>query len=136
MDDKEHKLQTTRFFVEATDEEKFYLWKENKYQTDPELKFDWEEDNAGFMQCVGKINDDDMPVWVSFMFAKINNVRVCFYNATSRFVDHQMVEKFIEENYPVKYDKGSRIAMTNATNFHHAVNATEKNEFVVGNPTT
>ena len=64
-----------------------------------------------------------MPVNVSFTFDIINGERICFYDVISRFSDSQMVEKFLKENYPIKYDNGSRDAMTNAQNFHHAIDA-------------
>ncbi len=58
--------------------------------------------------------DEKKPVCVSFMFAKIFDKRICFYDVTSRYSDSAMVEKWITDNYPVKWDNGSRIAMTAA----------------------
>jgi hypothetical protein len=122
MDEKERKMKTTKFFIEANSFEMFELWRQNKGI--------WKEDNSGFSQVIGHIKGDkDLLVNVSFMFAKIHNVRVCFYEVVSRYSDSVMVEDWIKENYPVTYDKGSRIAMTNATNFHHALQACEINEF-------
>jgi hypothetical protein len=59
-------------------------------------------------------------VYVSLSFAKIGGKYICFYYGCSRGIDHEMIEKFIER-YPVKWDGGTRRAMTNATNFHHCL---------------
>jgi len=72
-----------------------------------------------------KIGKEKHPVCVDFSFAKINGKYVCFYDATSRIVDHQMVENYIKENYPVKWDSGSRTAMTDGMNFHHCLDFCE-----------
>ena len=40
-----------------------------------------------------------------------------------QLVDHVMVEEFIENNYPIKWDHGIRRAMTDAHNFHNAMDA-------------
>jgi len=113
----EQKLKKTVFFIEATSCEQFYLWKE--YHE----KIDWEEDNMGFWEQIGCIGGDiEKPVCVSFTFAKIYGKIICFYDVTSRYSDSVMVENWIEENYPVKWDNGSRKAMTDAINFHHAIN--------------
>ena len=38
-----------------------------------------------------------------------------------------MVENFIEKNYNVKWDSGRRLAMTDAANFHLAIDAVKNN---------
>ena len=48
------------------------------------------------------------------------------YEATSRYVDHTLVKNYIKENYPVKYDNNTRLAMTDAMNFHLVVEVTEE----------
>jgi hypothetical protein len=111
---KEYKLKSSVFFIEATHNEQFNIWKENKHI--------FKQDNCGFGQTIGFIKDNkNMPVVVSFTFAYILDQRVCFYEATSRFVDHNMVEKFLKTNYPVKWDYGNRDAYTNADNFDHVI---------------
>lgn len=104
------RLARTVFFVNANSFEQFSLWKEHKDV--------WEEDVSEFSQIIGYINDHhNMPVNVSFSFAKIHGQLVCFYYTCSRFNDHEMVEAWICEHYPIY--NGTRRAMTNATNFHH-----------------
>jgi hypothetical protein len=122
-DPKEWKLRTSIFFVEATSEEQFHLWSDNKYHMEPKYRHDWQQDHAGFAEQIGCVNNDEkMPIWIAYSFAIIDGYRVCFYEATSRFVDHDLVEKHIEK-YDPKYDNGKRRAMTNATNFHHVASA-------------
>lgn len=113
---KEEKISTSVFFIEANGYETLSLWNEFKDETK------WEEDNMGFWQRIGFIDDDkNKPVCVSFSFVKIYGKRICFYDVTSRFNDSQMVENWLDKNYLVKWDNNTRTARTNAMNFHHAV---------------
>ena len=73
-----------------------------------------------FFGHIGK-KKNKRPVCVTFFFADIFGKIICFYDVTSRFSDSVMIEKYLEKNYPVKYDNGTRRAMTNADNFHLAV---------------
>jgi hypothetical protein len=117
MDEKEKKMQETVFFVEANSFESFSLWNQHH-----EKDLIWREDNCGFSQIIGCIDgDQNKPVNVTFMFAVIFGSRICFYDVCSRFSDSEMVEKWIETNYPRKWANGTRRAMTNAQNFHHAI---------------
>jgi len=80
---------------------------------------EWIQDNSGFGREIGKIGRGK-PVFVSFSFYAIGGKYICFYNATSRFVDWTMVEDYIKKFAP-KYDNGHRTAMTDANNFHHCL---------------
>lgn len=115
--EQEQKLKETVFFVEATGCERHFLWKENEERKGQEHHLDWKQDMMSFWETIGYIGKGkSRPVCVSFSFALLDGKRVCFYDATSRYVDHTMVEEFIER-YPVKWD-GTRRAMTDAMNFH------------------
>lgn len=121
MNNEEWKMQTSIFFVEANSNESFMLWKEWHNEVL------WEQDNMGFSQIIGYVDElNKKPVNVSFLFALINSARICFYETISRYNDSVMVEKFIEKNYPVKWDNNSRRAMCDAGNFHLAVNAVKE----------
>jgi len=129
------KLFATEFFVEATSDERSSLWRKyaqewQKHSNDyPDYdKLDWQEDLSGFGVHLGNVfsRGEILPVYVSFSFAKIEGKQICFYTSDSMVTDHQMVEDFIVTNFPVKYDSGSRRAMTNATNFHHCVGFCKK----------
>jgi hypothetical protein len=112
----EEKLNTSVFFVEADSYSKHQLWKAWHESTD------WKQDSSGFLREIGYIGKTKKrAVCVQFNFAMIHGKRVCFYNATSRFVDHDMVEEYIQENWPVKYDNGSRKAMCDADGFHNCI---------------
>jgi hypothetical protein len=116
----EDKLKETVFFVEATDYERHEIWRKLH------VKHDYEHDNMGFSQHIGNIkNDPSMGVHVCFLFSYLYGYRICMYNATSRFVDHTMVEEYIKTNWPVKWDNGNRIAMCDANNMHLCVNAVD-----------
>ena len=117
----EKKLKSAVFFIEANSFEQQTLWEAHH------KKFPWREDNRGFSQVIGYVNGrKHQPVNVSFSFARIHGQRVCFYYCCSRFSDSVMVENFLEKHYPVKYDGGTRRAMTDAANFHHAIHWCEE----------
>jgi len=123
-DIKEEKIKTSIFFVEANSFEELCLWREYSQEVV------WEQDTAGFCQIIGFIGNRKKKriVNVSFSFAVINGQLICFYDPISRFVDHKMVEKFLDKYYPVKYDNNSRRAITDAMNFGDVLTAIrEKN---------
>lgn len=102
-DDNEKKLLNTVIFIEATSFERYSLWLQNKE------KYEWITDNCGFMRCVGSLGKTK-PICVSFNFAKINDVQICFYEATSRFVDHTLIQDYLRKFYPDR-------KLVDATNF-------------------
>lgn len=117
-EEQDQKIRSCRFFIEANSFEQHELQREYL------LEAFWEEDLLGFNEQIGCINNDpEMPVRVSFMFAKIHGQRICFFDVCSRYSDSEMVRDFIKKNYPVKWDNGTRTAIANASNFHHAINA-------------
>ena len=48
---------------------------------------------------------------------------VMFWEACSRVVDHRAVDVWLAEHFKGKWDNGSRNATTNASNFHHCIQA-------------
>ena len=122
---KDERLNNSVFFIEANSFEQFSLWRE--YHDHCE----WEEDNMGFFQKIGEIAEDDrMPVYVEYHFVKIYGKRICFYHCTSRFCDHTMVEDYIKNNYSVKWDNNTRLAMTDAMNFHLAIDRCKNEKYI------
>ena len=82
----------------------------------------WEEIGIGFSQVIGYIkNDIDMPVNLSFSFCIINDNLVCFYDSISRYVDHEIIDEWLNNNYSIKYSNNQRRAHTNATNFSNCI---------------
>jgi len=114
----DEKMKRVIFFIEANSFERQMLWQENHENVL------WEQDNEGFGKIIGHINKQKTkPVNVCFSFSMINGQHICFYEAISRFVDHTMVEEYIEKNWPIKWDNDTRRAMTDANNFHLALSA-------------
>ncbi len=119
--EQEEKLKSSIFFVEANFFEVLTLWEKHKDE------YLWETGRLGFCQVIGYISGHkSKPVNVSFMFDKINNERICFFEVVSRYNDSEMVENWLNKHYPKKWDNNSRIAITNAMNFHHAIQAIEE----------
>lgn len=104
-----NKLDSVVFFVEATSFESFCLWKEHRTI--------WKEDNQGFAQIIGYINEDtNMPINVSFQFAEFYGKRIAFYEIVSRFSDSVKVDEWLISNYPL-----AKTNRTDAQNFHIAL---------------
>lgn len=129
--DLDKRLYDVEFFVEATSQERFYLWCQNEDYKKSEDKQDnhlkWESDSSGVGYQVGmvKVKKEKFPVVVTFTFATIEGTLVCFYECNSRCVDWTQIEEFLEDYFPLKYDNGTRRAKTNCSNFHHCVGFVE-----------
>jgi len=117
------RLHLTEFFVKATSKERHGFWRTNKddLNTKSEYALDWVDDSSGVMYQVGsvKVKKEKLPVCVTFSFAKLNGVQVCFYTSDSRCVDWVQIRDFIQKYFPTKYDNGTRTARTDSSNFHH-----------------
>lgn len=110
------KLESCVFFIEATTCEQYYLWK------DYHIESNWKDDSQAFSYTIGFINDDiNLGVRVTFTFAEVYGYIICFYSCDSRYSDYFMIENFIKDNFPVYHDKGTRLSMVNATNFHNCI---------------
>lgn len=76
-------------------------------------RVEWVSDRSGRGWTVGYI--DDRTVFISLRRAKVNNVNIIFWHATSVVVDYDMIEKWFKEALP-------EAGKTDAQNFHCAVN--------------
>jgi hypothetical protein len=115
--DNERRRTTCANLVEATNIEQHCLWRQWHYRPDPEptgREVQWEEISLGFWQVIGDLGKD-RPVAVSVSFALVNGALVGFYEATSRFVDHDMVKSWMAKNFPAAR------SWSNAQNFHNTV---------------
>lgn len=110
----DERLKKAKFFVEANSFEQHQLWK------DFHEKIKWEQDLSGIMILIGEIKPawkPSRPIYANFSFATLNGKLICFYYGCSALVDYDMIEKWLEKKYPVKYDK-TRRATCDAMNFH------------------
>lgn len=109
----EDKLKETVCFVEANDFERHEIWRK-LHET-----HDYEHDSIGSSLTLGFVKGDPkMPVTVQLLFSYLKGYRICMYSATSRYVDHTLIENFFKNNYPVTYQNGNRIAMCDANSYH------------------
>ena len=107
------------FLVEATDAERFFLWKEN----DESKRVSWEDIMRGYSIQIGTL--DKRPVMVTIFYAMLNGKKIMFYEGTSQVVDHKMIELWIQHFSlnNIRWDNGTRWAHCNAMNFHHCLEA-------------
>lgn len=112
----EDMFKQTEVVVEATDCERLFLWKD--YSKDAIVKteinrYTWEQMNPGICPKIGELAG--FPVCVSCFWNKINGIMVCFWEATSRVVDYEMVKKWVLGRCRPTCQS------TNAMNFHNAI---------------
>lgn len=111
----------TAYVVEATSEERTMLWCEwsseaagHRYGSPDNERFPWEQVRDGWSHEVGQLAG--FPVNIIVNFAVIYGELVMFYYASSRVVDHEMVEEWLRANVPAYRENH-----TNATNFGHCM---------------
>jgi len=108
------------FAVEATSQEMHGLWLEwsedaliHGFGSPKSRRVPWEQISLGYGHEIGKFHGH--PVFVAISFNVVAGRLIAFYEATSRVVEHDMVRKWTETEFPAS--RGH----TNATNFSHAV---------------
>jgi hypothetical protein len=120
----EQKFKATEYFIEASYEETLGIWKQfvdSPYENCRPLN--WEQlDGTMCTVATVSIQYDDkpgeikrMPICVSIMWNLVDGHLMAFYEACSLVVDHDVVQKFIDDKHPNKHIR------TNASNFHQAL---------------
>lgn len=114
----EPNLRDAAYVVEATDAERFFLWREN-HEGAHRGRVRWEQAPGGYMHTVGHIsvNRKRMPVTVCVYFAILDGHLIAFYDSTSQVVDHRMVEAWVKAESPAMAANKTCDAM----NFAHCV---------------
>lgn len=122
MHDSDAKLKATQFVVEATSCEHQLLWEQFSKDTihkTPQSVHRWENVNPGYVIEVGRFFG--FSVNIGCRWDVIDGVWVMFYEDISRVVDHDLIKKWLNENCCPRWCNGSRLARTNAMNFHHVL---------------
>lgn len=109
----EERVRVTAYAVEASDFEQLALWQESHERVP------WEHIGTGWLMTVGHVNRK--PVCVATTWQRIHGQIVMFYEATSRMVDHEMVERWIAKHIGSGAEK-----RCNAMNFHLCLGVLEK----------
>ena len=99
--------------VEATGYESLMLWREFHQ----EQKLSWVQNNAGWLECVGKVGDKE--VWISPLAHIVNGRKILFVEATSVVVDWDLIEEYLKKNVPSAVTRNEiYLNKENAMNFH------------------
>lgn len=122
--DNDPRYEATLYLIEATHHETNAEWcrlaKSSPYRYD--LKdirtVEWVQTNPGYWTEVGKLAGH--PVVVNLHWAHLNGALVCFWESTSRVVDYDMIEKWLDKKFP------NVVVKTNATNIHLALNEIDR----------
>lgn len=101
--------------VEATSYEEMCLW----HEYTKERAQSWEDARRGWLLEIGRVQG--LPVMLSVKVNTINGHRILFIEATSRMVDHNMVEQWLKDNLPdTAMRPGSEyVNKVDAMNFHN-----------------
>ena len=110
MDDP--RFAETEFLVEATSYEKLCLWSETSDESRHPGKHRWVQDYHGLMIHCGDFGG--LPVMVCCEWATIDGCLVCFYDATSMVVHHDMVGDRLKSLAP-------QATFGDAMNFHNVI---------------
>jgi hypothetical protein len=98
--------------VEANSFEQHSLWKEAQREF-PRV---WKDVGHGYGQIVGSIGS--MPVWISLLTAVVDEQKLLFFYPTSRVVDWDLIDKWLEDNLPRRaFRKDGYLNKTDAMNF-------------------
>ena len=89
--------------VEATSFERYCLWGKNNE------KYKWKQQTIGTAIKIGQL--DNMSIFISLSFAKINDYNILFYYPSSVVVDWRIIDKW-------KDDALKNAKFTDAQNFH------------------
>ena len=120
QDTAENRLKKTLFVVEATDYERYSIWRECAKQSPQIIPVEWEQLDGWSIQ-VGTLAK--RPVVLSTQWVKIDGFLVMFWYQCSQVTDSVMAEKWIKKYFKGTYDGGTRQAWTDAMNFGACLSA-------------
>jgi hypothetical protein len=101
-------------FIEANSFEQHSIYKEAL-----EAKRTYVGQTSGYILQAGTFHEYD--VWVSVTFATISGQRLAFYYPTSRYVDYELVRKWIESVAPESAKEDGRLVHSDGMNWHNAL---------------
>jgi len=128
-DELQQKLIDVGYVVKASDDERFFLWKEYTIYELKKYVKKWEDDRRGHWQHIGEV--DGRPICMSVDFATIDGMLVAFISLTSQLCDYKMLDEWMEKYIPVaQYDakKDNRVKITNAMNFSHVIHEIQRQQ--------
>jgi hypothetical protein len=91
------------------------LWEYNNR----EKMYSWIENLVGFMEIIPISTKPKKSMALSLRTAIINNQKILFVNPTSKYVDYDLINKWLLENVPESALKCNNLNMVNAMNFHN-----------------
>lgn len=117
----ESRLLKTRFVVSATSFEQHVLWcryaKESPERIAP-TPVKWQQIAPGWIVEVGRIGL--RPCCIAMDWSELDGELVCFYHDSSGVVDHEMIDRWINDRFKGTWGGGRR-AHSDAYNFHHCL---------------
>lgn len=121
----ERRLAETRFVVDATHTEMQFVWERYSNQTlhiTPGVsKYNFENMSPGVAITIGHIGFNMRPVVLSLSWWKVDGVVIMSHTIVSEVADHAMKDKWLKERCKPRWDHGTRLAYTDAMNFHNVI---------------
>ena len=115
--DFQQKLNQVAYVVEATDTERFFIWKEQVDELKLKYVKSWDHHTLGHWQTIGELNG--RPICLSASFVTIGGIFTAFVELTSQLQDYKMMEEWLDKYCPAYLDKRNKV--TDAMNFSHIV---------------
>lgn len=111
----------TKFVLEATSAEYHLLWERFSSQSTflPYNVVKWEQVPYGYNFKIGELNGQ--PIQVDCNWFRLEGFLIMRFEAISNVVDHQLVREWLQSRCKPLWDGGTRVAYTNADNFHHVL---------------
>ncbi len=108
-------LEGVDYLVEANSFERMCLYERHSDN--------WEDRPLGGpMIIVGSIDGHDCnDVCIALLKQQVNGKMICFWEATSVVVHHDMIKEWFKDNAPWLFPDGEPSKSTDAMNFHHAI---------------
>lgn len=103
--------------VEATSYEQQALWEFNN-RDNGGMGYEWMQILHGVGVTIGQVvtANDSFPIVLALNAVRVSGTMIMFYQATSRVVDHDVIEQTMKHSFP-------NLTRTDANNFHNAVRA-------------
>lgn len=128
IDSPEDRLALSIFLVEASPAEYMSLWVNHSHESWERPKgrtvLKWESLSDGRCVQVGSI--DKRPINVSLRWAWLDGQLVSFWYGSSPLVDYNMIEEWLGKHFTRRYDRNTRRAVCDASNFHHCLGALQE----------
>lgn len=103
----------TQFLIEADSFARLQYFKDHRHEVE------WVHEPLILYIKVGELAGE--PVIIQCQWAVLNGIRIMFYSAASKIVDHNQIDLWLEKHCNPTWHNGTERAHCNSMNFHHCM---------------